>query len=93
MKKISLLVAIITLASFGFYFTHDSLAKEGGKKAKATICHYSNDDNKFVQITINVNGLNGHSKHANDIIPAPEDGCHIEPGPDPTILPPPPPSF
>lgn len=41
-----------------------------------TICHAtSSATNPYVQITISVNGLNGHSNHANDIIPAPLGGC------------------
>jgi len=47
---------------------------EGG--AMITICHATGSSkNHYVMITINVNGLNGHRKHASDIIPAPAGGC------------------
>jgi hypothetical protein len=43
---------------------------------KITICHAtSSKKNPFVEITISVNGLNGHDKHNGDIIPAPAEGC------------------
>ncbi|MDP2965518.1 MAG: hypothetical protein Q8N39_05690 [Pelolinea sp.] len=43
---------------------------------KITICHAtSSDKNPYNEITISVNGLNGHGKHEGDIIPAPAGGC------------------
>ncbi len=43
---------------------------------KITICHAtSSETNPYEEITISVNGLNGHGTHAGDIIPVPEDGC------------------
>jgi hypothetical protein len=43
---------------------------------KITICHATNSkNNPYNQITISVNGLNGHNKHEGDIIPAPSGGC------------------
>jgi len=44
---------------------------------KITICHATGNKKKqkYVQITISKNGLNGHDKHPNDIIPAPAGGC------------------
>ena len=43
---------------------------------KTTICHAtSSKKNPFVEITVSVNGLNGHDKHNDDIIPAPAGGC------------------
>jgi uncharacterized surface protein with fasciclin (FAS1) repeats len=43
---------------------------------KVTICHATGSTkNPFVEITIDVNGLNGHAKHSGDIIPAPAGGC------------------
>jgi hypothetical protein len=43
---------------------------------KITICHAtSSKKNPYVQITISVNGLNGHDKHSGDIIPMPAGGC------------------
>jgi hypothetical protein len=43
---------------------------------KITICHAtSSDKNPYNEITVSINGLNGHGKHENDIIPAPAGGC------------------
>lgn len=43
---------------------------------KITICHATNSKkNAYNQITISENGLNGHDKHADDIIPMPASGC------------------
>ena len=40
------------------------------------ICHATgNKKNPYVLLTVNANGLKGHSKHTGDIIPAPEEGC------------------
>ncbi|HEX7567595.1 MAG TPA: hypothetical protein VF355_03430, partial [Anaerolineaceae bacterium] len=45
------------------------------KDTKITICHAtSSKTNPYNEITISVNGLNGHDKHG-DIIPAPAGGC------------------
>ncbi len=41
-----------------------------------TICHAtSSETNPYEELTISVNGLNGHGEHAGDIIPVPEEGC------------------
>lgn len=43
---------------------------------KITICHAtSSKKNSYNQITVSANGLNGHNKHADDIIPMPAGGC------------------
>lgn len=43
---------------------------------RVTICHATGSKkNPYVEITVSVNGLNGHDKHSGDIIPAPADGC------------------
>jgi hypothetical protein len=48
-------------------------ANNGGM---VTICHATGSEkNPYIQITISVNGLNGHDKHEGDIIPMPQDGC------------------
>lgn len=48
---------------------------------KISICHVTGSEtNPYNEITISVNGLNGHDGHAGDIIPAPAGGC-------PTTLP------
>jgi hypothetical protein len=47
---------------------------------KITICHAtSSETNPYNEITVSVNGLNGHDKHAGDIIPVPEAGCPTSP--------------
>ena len=48
--------------------------------SKINICHATgSDDNPYNEITISVNGLNGHAFHEDDIFPVPEDGCPTEP--------------
>jgi hypothetical protein len=43
---------------------------------KVTICHATGSKkNPYTEITVSVNGLNGHDKHNGDIIPAPAGGC------------------
>lgn len=43
---------------------------------KITICHAtSSAKNPYNEITISVQGLNGHDKHEFDIIPVPDGGC------------------
>lgn len=43
---------------------------------KVTICHATGSvKNPYVVITVSANGLNGHSYHANDVIPMPATGC------------------
>jgi hypothetical protein len=43
---------------------------------KVTICHVTGSKkNPYTEITVSVNGLNGHDKHEGDIIPAPAGGC------------------
>jgi hypothetical protein len=45
-------------------------------ESKITICHAtSSKNNPYNEITVSVNGLNGHNKHKGDIIPAPQGGC------------------
>jgi hypothetical protein len=44
--------------------------------AKISICHATKSEtNPYNEITVSINGLNGHDKHAGDIIPAPGGGC------------------
>lgn len=50
---------------------------------KITICHAtSSAKNPYNEITISINGLNGHAKHEGDIIPAPAGGCPATNGKD-----------
>lgn len=47
---------------------------------KITICHATNSQaNLYNEISISVNGLNGHAGHEDDIIPVPEEGCPTTP--------------
>jgi hypothetical protein len=50
--------------------------KTDSNDGKITICHATGSaNNPFNEITIDFNGLRGHSNHKSDIIPAPEKGC------------------
>lgn len=43
---------------------------------KITICHATGSEtNPYNEITVSINGLNGHDQHEGDIIPMPESGC------------------
>ncbi len=43
---------------------------------KVNICHVtSSETNPYNEISVSVNGLNGHVTHVGDLIPAPETGC------------------
>lgn len=54
-------------------------ATPGGQGETITICHATGSKkHPYVMITVSANGLNGHDKHANDIIPAPAGGCPTE---------------
>jgi hypothetical protein len=49
---------------------------EANNNDKITICHATGSKkNPYTEITVSVNGLNGHDKHDGDIIPAPLGGC------------------
>lgn len=51
-------------------------ASSQGNNEKITICHATGSKkNPYNEITVSVNGLNGHGQHASDIIPAPAGGC------------------
>ena len=46
------------------------------QNGKVTLCHATGSQtNPYTEITVSVNGLNGHSNHPGDIIPAPASGC------------------
>jgi outer membrane biosynthesis protein TonB len=60
-------------------------------EGRITICHATaSATNPFVEITVSVNGLEGHGDHTNDIIPAPAGGCPGGTTPPPPPPPPPP---
>jgi hypothetical protein len=47
---------------------------------KITTCHATaSETNPYDEISVSVNGLNGHDTHGDDIIPAPEGGCPTSP--------------
>jgi hypothetical protein len=47
-------------------------------EGKIMICHATGSEkNPYNLITVSINGLNGHSKHTDDIIPAPAGGCPV----------------
>ena len=51
---------------------------------KTAICHWSDDDNRFVGISIPTKQLSmgvGHARHAHDVRPAPAEGCSGLPNP------------
>ena len=51
---------------------------------KTAICHWSDDDNRFVGISIPTKQLSmgvGHARHAHDVRPAPAEGCSGLPSP------------
>ena len=49
---------------------------------KIAICHATTDSTKpYEEISVSVNGLNGHGTHAGDLIPVPEGGCPTGPVP------------
>jgi hypothetical protein len=53
-----------------------SEVQSGGNLGQITICHASDDAAVlYEEITLAFSGLNMHSDHKNDIIPAPEGGC------------------
>ena len=46
------------------------------ERQRITICHATKSStNPYVEITVDLNGLNGHGDHGDDIIPAPAGGC------------------
>jgi hypothetical protein len=43
-----------------------------------TICHAtSSETNPYEEITVSVNGLNGHGDHEGDVVPMPAEGCPV----------------
>ncbi|HEY5981933.1 MAG TPA: hypothetical protein VIU38_00545 [Anaerolineales bacterium] len=49
---------------------------------KIAICHATSSQTKpYNEITVSVNGLNGHGTHEGDLIPVPDGGCPTSPLP------------
>jgi hypothetical protein len=47
---------------------------------KITNCHATGSESTtYVEITVSINGMNGHGRHATDIFPVPEGGCPVSP--------------
>ena len=47
-----------------------------GNNGEITICHATSSlTNPYNEITIDFNGLRGHSNHKGDIVPSPQGGC------------------
>lgn len=60
------------------------VVETGNNTGKLTICHATGSaTNPYTEIMIDFNGLSGHGKHENDVVPAPEGGC-----PSVTVTPP-----
>jgi hypothetical protein len=83
-----IMVSVNGLNGHGSHLNDIVPAPEGGcptglldiTDGKITICHAtSSATNPFNEITVSVNGLNGHGKHDGDIIPAPAGGCPASP--------------
>jgi hypothetical protein len=56
--------------------TTNPVVTSSGNNDKITICHATGSKkNPYNEITVSVNGLNGHNHHGGDIIPAPAGGC------------------
>jgi len=54
------------------------VVSDASNNGKITICHATGSEkNPYNEITISVNGLNGHDKHPGDIIPMPAGGCPV----------------
>jgi hypothetical protein len=71
-STIAILVAVIGIITIGPAMG-DKDSSEGHNKIE--ICHFDNEDKKYVKISLPENKAKGHNKHVNDLIPAPDDGC------------------
>lgn len=88
MKKINYFFSLAILLAFFSISCEDSIyelepietnsesqiADSNRKKMKIEICHYDESTNSYVRLSISENGLNGHQKHAKDIINFDADG-------------------
>ena len=72
-SAIAIFAAVIGIITIGPAMA-DKDSSEGHNKIE--ICHFDNEDEKLVKLSIPEKEAKGHDKnHVNDIIPAPEDGC------------------
>jgi len=71
---------IIPTSGEGCPTSPDAIYPGTTSDGKITICHATGSQkNPYNEITVSVNGLNGHGKHGGDIIPAPAGGCPTSP--------------
>ena len=70
---IGMLVVVIGIITVGPVMADKDSSDDHNK---IEICHFDNEDGDFVELSMPEKKAEGHAKnHANDIIPAPEDGC------------------
>ncbi|MEP6978056.1 MAG: CHRD domain-containing protein [Thermoleophilia bacterium] len=71
MKRVGLLIAVVAIA--GAALTTASARTDA---RKTTICHRTTSKSKsYVKVKVTAKALQGHLRHAADIIPAPSGGC------------------
>ena len=80
MKKIAILVASLAIV----FFTVPALAKSENAKGpapKVDVCHYSEEINDYVLISISENALSAHEKHNGLHLTPPHSPCseHYQP--------------
>jgi len=73
---IGMLAVVIGIITVGPAMADDDDEDERKKKQKIDICHFDNEDGKYVELSIKEKKAKGHAKnHDDDLIPAPDDGC------------------
>jgi hypothetical protein len=74
-----LIVLAVALSAWGLRDFNDKAKSANANTGNAviTICHKTGSKkNPYVEITLAESALqDGHAEHADDIIPAPKDGC------------------
>lgn len=75
-KQWSLKMFVLGLVALALVACGSAKPAVNENEGKLTICHANGKtDNPYDQLTVDFNQLTEHSKHPNDIIPAPADGC------------------
>jgi len=73
---LTITLTLLTACTLGTPSSPEATSPEATSDGKITICHAAGSQtNPYTEITVSVNGLDGHDKHEGDIIPAPEGGC------------------
>jgi len=73
---IGMFAVVIGIMTVGPVMADDDDEDERKKKKKIDICHFDNEDGKYVELSIKEKKAKGHAKnHDDDLIPAPDDGC------------------